>query len=65
MTLVLSRTLDEKIMIGDDIIVTVVAVRGDRVRLGIDAPRGVPVQRKEIYDKIPKPPKRATGGGAN
>lgn len=47
--LVLSRQRDETIMIGDDIEVTVVDVRGDKVRLGIKAPAGVPVHRKEVY----------------
>ena len=47
--LVLSRQRDETIMIGDDIQVTVVDVRGDKVRLGISAPTHIPVHRKEIY----------------
>jgi carbon storage regulator len=50
--LVLSRYRDESIYIGDDIIITVVDVRGDRVRLGIQAPSSVSVHRKEIYDAI-------------
>src|SRR5438270_12875183 len=50
--LVLSRTRDQTIMIGDDIEVTVVDVRGDKVRLGINAPRTVSVHRKEVYDAI-------------
>ena len=50
--LVLSRTRDETIMIGDDIQITVVDVRGDKVRLGINAPSHVPVHRKEVYDAI-------------
>lgn len=52
--LVLSRTRDEVIMIGDDIEVTIVDVRGDKVRLGITAPRSVAVHRKEVYDAIKK-----------
>lgn len=47
--LVLSRHLNESIMIGDDIEVKVVDVRGDQVRLGVQAPREIPVHRKEIY----------------
>jgi carbon storage regulator len=47
--LVLSRKKDEEIMIGDHIIVTIVEVRGDKVRLGIDAPKGLPVHRKEVW----------------
>lgn len=50
--LVLSRTRDESIIIGDDIIVTVVDVRGDKVRVGIEAPREVPVHRQEVYEQI-------------
>lgn len=50
--LVLSRRKDETIMIGDDVEITVVDVRGDTVRLGIQAPRHVSVHRKEIYNAI-------------
>ncbi len=50
--LVLSRKVDESIVIGEDIVVTVVEVRGDKVRLGISAPREVTVHRREVYDKI-------------
>lgn len=50
--LVLSRYRDESIYIGDDVIVTIVDIRGDRVRLGIQAPPNVSVHRQEIYDAI-------------
>ena len=50
--LVLSRTRDQTIMIGDDIEIVVVDVRGDKVRLGINAPSHIPVHRKEVYDAI-------------
>ncbi len=50
--LVLSRQRDETIMIGDDIEVTVVDIRGDKVRLGITAPKEVSVHRKEVYEAI-------------
>jgi carbon storage regulator len=50
--LVLSRQRDETIMIGDDIEITVVDIRGDKVRLGINAPRLVQVHRKEVYEAI-------------
>lgn len=49
---VLSRKRDEVIMIGDDITITVSEIRGDKVRLAIDAPRTVQVHRKEVYDSI-------------
>ncbi|MCK6439569.1 MAG: carbon storage regulator CsrA [Planctomycetes bacterium] len=47
--LVLSRQINESIMIGDSIEVTIVDVKGDKVRIGITAPRDVPVHRKEVY----------------
>ncbi len=50
--LVLSRTRDETIMIGDEIEITIVDVRGDKVRVGINAPTAIPVHRKEVYDAI-------------
>jgi carbon storage regulator len=50
--LVLSRQRDESIMIGDDVEITIVDVRGDKVRLGITAPKQIPVHRREIYDAI-------------
>lgn len=50
--LVLARSRDQSIMIGDDIKITVVEVRGNKVRLGIDAPQGVSVHREEIYRQI-------------
>jgi len=50
--LVLSRQRDETIMIGDEIEITVVDIRGDKVRLGINAPRSVQVHRKEVYEAI-------------
>ena len=50
--LVLSRQRDETIMIGDDIELTIVDIRGDKVRLGITAPASVAVHRKEVYEAI-------------
>ena len=52
--LVLSRQKDESIIIGDDIEITIVDVRGDKVRLGITAPREISVHRREVYDAIQK-----------
>lgn len=50
--LVLSRQRDESIRIGDDIEITVVDIRGEKVRLGINAPPHIPVHRKEVYEAI-------------
>lgn len=50
--LVLSRRVGERLMIGDDIVVTVIEVRGDGVRLGIDAPRSVAVHRAEVLEAV-------------
>lgn len=50
--LVLSRHRDESIMIGDDVVVTIVDIRGDKVRLGINAPQDIPVHRREVYEAI-------------
>ena len=53
--LVLSRQRDESIIIGDNIIITIVDIRGDKVRLGIEAPQEVPVHRQEVYEAIHGP----------
>ena len=50
--LVLSRQRDESIMIGDNVVVTIVDIRGDKVRLGIEAPTEIPVHRQEVYEAI-------------
>ena len=50
--LVLSRHRDESIMIGDNIVITIVDIRGDKVRLGIQAPTNVPVHREEVFEAI-------------
>jgi len=50
--LVLSRHRDESIIIGDHIVITIVDIRGDKVRLGIQAPTEVPVHRQEVYEAI-------------
>ncbi len=57
--LVLSRQRDETIMIGDDIAITVVDIRGDKVRLGITAPTKIAVHRKEVYEAIKAENQRA------
>ncbi len=62
--LVLSRHRDESIMIGDDVVVTIVDIRGDKVRLGIEAPQSIPVHRQEVYDAIQRENQRATQTGS-
>ncbi len=57
--LILSRRINEKIVIGDDIVVSVVEVRGDQVKLGIDAPRNVKVFRQEVFNAIQEENKKA------
>lgn len=61
--LVLSRHRDEVVRIGDDIIVSVVEIRGDKVRLGFTAPGDIPVHRGEVYDQIHAVKKEATPAG--
>ena len=52
--LVLSRQRDESIIIADNIKITIVDIRGDKVRLGIDAPKEIPVHRQEVFAAIPR-----------
>jgi carbon storage regulator len=59
--LVLTRKSNQSIMIGDDIEVSVLAIMGEKVRIGIEAPRAVPVFRKEVYVEI----QQERGGDAN
>ena len=58
--LVLSRQRDQSIIIGDNIVVTIVDIRGDKVRLGIDAPNEIPVHRREVYEAIQRENLRAS-----
>jgi carbon storage regulator len=58
--LVLTRKKGERVMIGDDIVVTVIDVRGDGVRIGFDAPRGISIQRAEVVNAV----KEANTGAA-
>jgi carbon storage regulator len=50
--LVLTRKANQSIMIGDDVEISVLAIMGEKVRIGVDAPRSVPVFRKEVYEEI-------------
>ncbi|MGQ9605518.1 MAG: carbon storage regulator CsrA [Thermogutta sp.] len=61
--LVLSRQRDESIIIGDNIVITVVDIRGDKVRLGIQAPSEIPVHRKEVYEAIQREKERKAAEG--
>lgn len=61
--LVLSRQRDESIIIGDNVVVTVVDVRGDKVRLGIEAPVEISVHRREVYEAIQRENRRAAEVG--
>jgi len=61
--LVLTRKGNQSIMIGDEIEVSVLAVMGEKVRIGIQAPRSVPVFRKEVYEEIRQEGEAKGGGG--
>ena len=50
--LILSRKIGEKVMIGDDVSVSIIEIRGDQVRIGVDAPKAVKVFRQEVFDAI-------------
>jgi carbon storage regulator len=67
--LVLSRKRNEQLVIGGDIVITVIDVRGDKVRLGIEAPSSIPVHREEVLVAIQKEPhgceKPPVGGRAD
>lgn len=58
---VLSRQKDESIMIGDDVEITIVYIRGDNIRLGITAPKEIPVRHKEVYEAIQKEKNKQQG----
>jgi len=62
--LVLSRKKNESIVVDDAIVITVVEIRGDKVRLGIEAPREVPIHRSEVYAAIHHPNPPANGSEA-
>ncbi len=58
--LVLSRKRNEQIVIAENIVITVVEIRGGKVRLGIEAPKSVPVHRKEVYEAIQREKEQKT-----
>jgi carbon storage regulator len=59
--LVLSRQRDESIIVGDNVQITIVDIRGDKVRLGIEAPANISVHRKEVFDAIQRENRKAAG----
>jgi carbon storage regulator len=61
--LILTRRVGESIVVGDDIVLTVFEVRGDAVRIGIEAPRSVRVNRKEVYEEIQRSNEQAVSTG--
>ncbi len=63
--LVLSRQRDESIIIGDNVQITIVDIRGDKVRLGIEAPADISVHRKEVFDAIQRENRKAAGLAAD
>ena len=63
--LVLSRKKNESIVINDDVVVTIIEIRGDKVRLGIEAPRDIPVHRREVLDAILREQELADAGKAD
>jgi carbon storage regulator len=64
MCLILSRRVGERVMIGSDVIVTILAIKGGQVRIGVDAPRSVPVHREEIALRIQREKDAANGAGS-
>ena len=63
--LILTRRIGESLMIGDDVSITVLGVKGNQVRIGIDAPKDVPVHREEIYERIQTEQNGNTGANGN
>lgn len=61
--LILTRRIGEKVIIGENVKVTVLSVKGNQVRIGIDAPRDVSVNREEVYERILKEQKGLNGNG--
>jgi len=62
--LILTRRVGETVMIGNDVTVTVLGVKGNQVRIGVNAPKDVSVHREEIYERIKREEEQAGAGGA-
>jgi len=58
--LILTRRVGEALMIGDDVVINVLGVKGGQIRLGVDAPKEIPVHREEIFDRIQAEKKLST-----
>ena len=63
--LILTRRVGETLMVGDDVTVTVLGVKGNQVRIGVNAPKEVAVHREEIYQRIQKEREGGSGSGGN
>ncbi len=63
--LILTRRINETLNIGDDVQVTVLGIKGNQVRIGINAPRDVPVHREEIYQRIKREERTGDTGGSD
>jgi len=63
--LILTRRVGETLMIGDNVTVTVLGVKGNQVRIGVNAPKDVAVHREEIYERIKREQEMSGGGSAN